>query len=92
MSVNLGSDAIGAIHELRGNHHFETLISAFGVFAQQLSFRSLGSEKREDATAYARGIYEVWVAMHAAHTGLHQTQVKPPSLAKGKVVETSNAQ
>jgi hypothetical protein len=84
MSINLGNDAMLAIHELRNNPHFETLVSAFGAYAQSQMLRALGHENRLDATGYARGVYEVWVAMHATYTGQHQAQVKPPPLNRSK--------
>jgi hypothetical protein len=83
MGINLGTPALEAITELRGNRHFEVLVTAIG---QQTQLRMLGAlnsppELRADATGYARGVYELWAALHSAHAGLHQSQVKPPPLS-----------
>jgi hypothetical protein len=92
MSVNLGTEAVQAIYELRSEPQFARFVDAFGDYAQTQMMRSMGAENRVDATAYARAIYEIWVAIASAHTGKHQTQVKPPSMTRGKVVETTLAQ
>jgi len=84
VSVNLGNDAIAAIKELRGNPHFETLVSALGAFAQNMVLAAGDADvvSRVDKTAYARGMYHVWQAMHAAHMDLHMSQVKLPPPGK----------
>lgn len=82
MAVNLGSAAVTAIQELRGNRHFEELVDALDAFAQGLMIAAMASPvpSRVDETARARGFYEVWQAMSTAYTGKHMTQTKPVSL------------
>jgi hypothetical protein len=89
VSVNLGNDAIAAIKELRGNNHFETLIAALGVFSQNMYISAMDSDvtTRVDKSAYARGMYHVWQAMHAAYADVHMSQAKLP--APGKKVATN---
>jgi len=87
VSVNLGNDAISAIKELRGNSHFENLVAHLGAFAQNMVLASCDADvtTRVDKTAYARGFYHMWQAIHAAHADLHMSQVKmaPPKGVKG---------
>ena len=86
MSVNIGSDAVNAIHELRGNKDFENLLAALGQFTQLRVFAAVETavDTRVDASAHARGMYHLWQAMHSAFTGLHMSQVKPTVNTRGK--------
>jgi hypothetical protein len=92
MSVNIGSEAVNAIQELRGNAHFERLVAALGVFAQTRMLAAMETDPtmRTDATAHARGMYHLWQALHSAHAGLHMSQVKPPPLAKNARTAAGN--
>lgn len=80
--INIGNDAVNAIKQLRGNRDFDDLITALGVVVQTKVFQSLTtpSGERVDATAYAKGAYELWAAIHATHADLHPSQVKPPKM------------
>jgi hypothetical protein len=91
--INIGTPAVEAIKELRGNPHFEEMIGALGVIAQKTMLAALmttDTQSRSDATAHARGVYELWGAMAMAHAGLHPSQLKLPALpvpepTKGRV-------
>jgi hypothetical protein len=39
---------------------------------------------RMDATAYARGMYDLWEALQSAYTGVPISQVKPPAPRNSK--------
>jgi hypothetical protein len=86
MSINIGTPAVEAIRELRGVPQFEHLLDALGAIVQLRLLSACDTEPslRTHATSHARGMYELWVAMHAAHSGLHQAQVKPPALTVGE--------
>jgi hypothetical protein len=92
MAVNLGSVAVAAIQELRGNKHFEDLVEALDAFAQNLIIAAIAAPpaNRVDETSRARGFYEVWQAVATSYTGKHMTQVKPTAL--GRLKERVNAE
>jgi hypothetical protein len=85
MSVNIGTPAVQAIKELQGNRHAEDMIAALGVFAQTAMLSALRSppDQRVDQTSYARGMYDLWTAMHAAYCNLNPGRVEPPPLVSG---------
>jgi hypothetical protein len=87
VSVNVGTEAVTAIQELRGNPHFARLVAALEVFTvtRMLAAQETAPELRVDATAYARGFYHLWQAMQSAYAGQHMSQVKPTSTRGGKV-------
>jgi hypothetical protein len=87
VSVNLGSEAIGAVKELRGNPYFEIFLDAYGVFAQNMVLASVEADllSRTDKTAYARGFLHTWQAMTSAYRDQHLSQVKLPAPAKTRV-------
>jgi hypothetical protein len=92
MGVNIGTAAVNAVVELRGNRHFDELVGALGVIAQTRLLAAVGSDVavRVDATAYAKGMYDLWAAMHAALTDTHPSQVKLPPLTNARTRERAN--
>ncbi len=87
MSINIGSEAVNAVIELRGSRDFERLIVALGVLTQTRMIGAMNSpvDHRMDATAYARGMFDLWEAMEAARLGVQISQVKPgPLNRRGK--------
>lgn len=85
MSINIGTEAVNAVIELRGNRDFERLIVALSVLTQNRMLGAISAQVdvRTDATAYARGMYDLWEAIEAARLGLQISQVKPPPM-KGR--------
>lgn len=86
MSINMGTAAVNATQELRNNAEFEKLLTALGLLAQARMIGAVGSpvEMRMDATAYARGMYDLWEALQSAYTGVPISQVKPPAPRNSK--------
>lgn len=82
MSLNMGTEAVTAVHELRSNRDFDRFVTALGVLTQTKLLGAVASQVdvRTDATAYARGMYDLWEAIHSAYTGTAISQVKPPPL------------
>jgi hypothetical protein len=80
----MGTEAVNAAIELRNNREFERFINALGVLTQTRVLSAINTqiENRVDATAYARGMYDLWEAMHGAYYGLQLSQVKPVPLGK----------
>jgi hypothetical protein len=68
MSINLGSPAIDAIGNLRGSDIWPLIMTAIEECARAKLHAALESSiaDRVDATAYARGIHDVFVALSAA--------------------------
>ncbi|HEY1491979.1 MAG TPA: hypothetical protein VGF35_05090 [Steroidobacteraceae bacterium] len=83
MSVNIGTDGVQAVQELRGNREFERLLDALEIVAGKFHLSAIDSppEFRVDQTAYARGMIELWQALRAAWDGTKPNTVKP-SLGK----------
>lgn len=79
MSINIGSEMMGAIVELRGNRDFEVLLDALANFVQKVEDNALAApvEQRVDHTAYARGMLDIWEGFRAAYLGVNPTKVKP---------------
>jgi hypothetical protein len=77
----MGTQAVTAVQELRNNKDFERLLEGLGVLSQKrlLDAAATVPDMRIDATAYARGMYDLWEAMQSAYTGIPISQVKPPS-------------
>jgi hypothetical protein len=86
VSVNLGTAAVTSAQELRNNKDFERLLEALGNEAQKRMIGAIASspEIRTDATGYARGMYDVWEALHSAYHGVPISQVKPPAPRNSK--------
>lgn len=80
MSVNIGTNAVLAAQNLRGNPDFERLVDELGQVAQMFMVNAQKSEVavRVDQTAYARGMYDLWASLFAALKELKPNQVKPP--------------
>jgi hypothetical protein len=94
LSINIGTEAVTAVQELRNNRDFDRLISALGQLTQTRVLGAIATpqiEHRVDATAYARGMYDLWEALHAAYFGIQLSQVKPQPLGK-RAREDINAQ
>jgi hypothetical protein len=93
LSINIGTEAVTAVQELRNNRDFERLVSALGVLTQTRVLSSAMSQvdNRVDATAYARGMYDLWEALHAAYTGLQLSQVKPAAMTADTVKRVKEA-
>lgn len=97
MSINIGTEAVNAVVELRNSNDFGRLVSALGTVTQTRMLGSMSApiEHRVDATAYARGMYDLWEALHAAYTGVQLSQVRPEPFAaqaqgNRRVKETAN--
>jgi hypothetical protein len=86
VSINIGTEAVSAVVELRGSRDFERLTTALGVLTQTRMLGALNSpvDHRMDATAYARGMYDLWEALEAARLGVQISQVKPQPLGRGR--------
>jgi hypothetical protein len=84
VSINIGTEAVNAVIELRANRDFERLLTALSVLTQTRMLGAMNSpvDHRTDATAYARGMYDLWEAMEAARLGVQISQVKPPPLTR----------
>jgi len=93
MSINIGTDAVKAVIEMRDSSDFGRLVAALGTVTQTrvLGAMSAPIEHRVDATAYARGMYDLWEALHAAFTGVQLSQVRPEPLGRQRVKEPANA-
>jgi hypothetical protein len=92
MAINIGSQAVNAIQELRGNRDFERMIDGLGDVVQTKMQRSMDvpSDQRIDQTAHARGMWDVWEALHAAYHNLIPAQVKPPPRTMGRKLNPSD--
>lgn len=84
MSLNPNNELVDAVKALHGNPDFAALREQLGVLASALTHRALEAppEFRVDATAYARGVVDVWVMVEAAASGRRQNVVKKPALDK----------
>lgn len=81
MSLNLGDAATRAARTLCFNEGFTALRAGLGDLAQTKVNEAISShpESRLEATAYARALRDVWVALEAAALGVRQQQVPQPS-------------
>lgn len=86
MSINIGNDAHSAVVELRASRDFERLVSALGALTQTRMIGAMNSpiEHRMDATAYARGMFDLWEALESARLGVQISQVKPAPMTRGR--------
>lgn len=92
MSINIGTEAVNAVIELRGNRDFERLVVALSVITQNRVLGAIAAQPdiRTDATAYARGMYDLWEAIEAARLGVQISQVKPPPMKNRAAREDAN--
>ena len=87
MAINLGNDALSCVTELRNQPEFRRFVDALGDFASVRTVAALAAPhaERVDTTAYVRGIYDVWLALHAHMYGLHVATVRPrQTVGKGE--------
>jgi hypothetical protein len=87
MAVNLGNDALASVSELRSNPEFRRFVDALGDFVSIRTVAALNSPHadRVDTTAYVRGLYDIWLAIHSHMYGTHVAQVKPrQTVGKGE--------
>lgn len=87
MAINLGNDALVCVTELRSNPDFRRFVDALGDFVSVRTVAALSAPHpdRVDTTAYVRGIYDVWLAMHSHMYGVHVATVKPrQTVSKGE--------
>lgn len=79
-SINLGTAGVQALTELRGNRQVEDLMIAITQLVQKRLIGAVNApvENRIDETAYARGLHDLWAAMHGPLANLHVSQVKLP--------------
>lgn len=86
MSINIQTAAVNAVIELRGNRDFERLVEALGVLVQGRIVGAVNApvDHRVDATAYARGMYDLWEALESARSGVPISQVKSPPNQLGR--------
>jgi hypothetical protein len=77
--INIGTDSVEAIKELRGNRDFAKLLDALETVINAKVYEAGRApvEQRIDQTAYAAGMFDLWRSLHATHAGLHPSQVKP---------------
>lgn len=86
MSLNLGNEGLKAAAELRASPHFAALLGALEARAYEMMTRALESDSagRVDATAYARALRDLWIALESGATGVPQRAVRQPRAAKGQ--------
>lgn len=74
--VNLGNAGGEAIREMRGSPEFRQFVEALGEKAWDLIRSSLESDthNRVHQTSWAKGVYDVWVAITAELHGVRQEQ------------------
>jgi hypothetical protein len=92
MAINIGNDAKRAIENLRGNVQFEDFVSALGIVAQSRYLAAMNSsaEHRVDQTSHARGVYEVWEAIHADYMGIKPGQPNKQPVPKTRLEKVEN--
>ena len=78
--MNLGNDGVKALAELGQNPHFRALLGALEARVNEMMSRALDAEpaNRIDATAYVRGLRDVWIAFESGVTGVPQRAVRQP--------------
>jgi len=79
MSINLGSPAIDAIGQIRNSESWPIIMTAMEECARNKLHAALESSvsDRVDATAYARAVHDVFVALAAA-----SQRVNPRAIGK----------
>jgi hypothetical protein len=94
MSINLGAAGISAIRFLRMSEHWPEFAQAFADVASAKAYAALESppEARVDATAYARALVDIHVAITAAVQDINARAVpKLPITKRGSPMETTLA-
>ena len=91
MSVNLGTEAMNAAARLRHDPDFIVVRKGLALFAGRSINMAIGAvpEMRVEATAYARALRDLWVALESAALQVPQTSMPlslehllpPPPLA-----------
>ena len=82
MSINLGNETMAAARALRFNEPFAALRLGLGQFAHKKMSTALDSavDLRIEATAYARALRDVWVALESATLEIPQNGVERPQV------------
>lgn len=80
MSLNLGNDVSEAALALRADPHFAALRAGMAKVVNDKISQALDSpvEQRVEATAYARALRDVWVALEAGAQNVRANTVKLP--------------
>ena len=80
MSINLGHEGLQAARALRMDPQFAVLRAAIGEFAWKKIEAALDAppELRVEATAYARALRDLYVAIEAGATDQMQRNIKLP--------------
>lgn len=91
MSINLGNEGLAAARALRMDANFAALRAAIGEFAWARMNASLEvpQELRVEATAYARAVRDLYVAIEAGTIDQPQRAVKVPRGRRSDAVEAA---
>lgn len=81
--MNLGSAVTEAAGRLKGNEDWEVLRVGLGDYATNIMNTAIASpvDVRTDATAYARGVRDTWIAFEAATAKVAQNLIRKPGAA-----------
>ena len=81
MSINIGNEGINACNALRSNESWDALRDQLGKIAMERMHSCLACpiSDRIDLTAYARALYDVWVAFESATLEISQRAIEKPS-------------
>jgi hypothetical protein len=87
MSVNLGNEALQGIGALRGDGNFTAFRNGLEEFAAARIHAALETapDMRVEATAYARAIRDISIAIEAACNGVHPNRAPKTPLRQGRV-------
>lgn len=87
MSLNLGNEVMSAAQALRGDTNFAALRAAMVSVVHDKINGALESapEHRVEATAYARALRDMWLALEAATQSVRVSTVKLPKPSVGQV-------
>ena len=99
MAINIGTQAVEAIRELKDSAHLARLVEGLGQVALKRLIASVASpvEQRVAQTSHAHGVWETYEAIEAAYRGVMPSQLTPPGLPatlgnrRGKVNEDAAA-
>lgn len=86
MSINLGNEAIEAARTLRPNPQWKAVLEGLHkqVVARMNAALEAAPEHRHDATGYARGLRDLWLAFETATTGEPIQKVTKPGPEKAR--------
>ncbi len=86
MSVNLGNDAVLALHRLKDNLDFQKFVIGFGDFVHDEMHKALDAQPEHVVYAQnrARAFRDLWTAMTGGVRGQKPTQVDKKEVHKGK--------